>query len=113
MECQVDKKEYFRHLLFAFIRGAKATNAVREICEVYGEEATSLKTAPNWFKRFKDGSFDLKDTHRTERPVQFDEERLNQLTNEDPHQTMRQLAAIMECSHSTIERHLHLMGNVQ
>lgn len=52
MECQVDKKEYFQHLLlFAFIQGAKATNAAREICEVYGEEAMSLKTAPNWFKR--------------------------------------------------------------
>lgn len=44
MECQVDKKENFRHLLlFAFNRGAKATEAAQEIYEVYGEEAMPLK----------------------------------------------------------------------
>lgn len=37
MKCQVDKNEHFlHHLLFVFNRGAKAIEAAREICAVYG-----------------------------------------------------------------------------
>ena len=56
MECQVDKNEHFRHhLLFAFNRGAKATEAAREICAVYGEGAIAERTARYWFAKFKSG----------------------------------------------------------
>ena len=80
---------------------------------MYREEAMPVRTAQNWFKRFKDGNFDLKDTPRSGRPVEFDEERLNQLIHEDPRQTTRELAEIMGCIHSTIERHLRSMGKIQ
>ena len=40
MDCQVDKKSHFRHLLLlAFNRGQKANEATRDICAVYGEDA--------------------------------------------------------------------------
>ena len=40
MECQVEKLEYFRHiLLFEFNRGTKA---VRNICAVYGDNGIIL-----------------------------------------------------------------------
>lgn len=111
MECQVDKNEHFRHhLIFAFNRRLKATEAAREICEVYGEEAMPVRTAQYWFKRFKDGNFDIKDAARSGRPVEFDEERLNQLLHENSHQTTRELAEQMGCVHSTIEKHLNSMG---
>lgn len=51
--------------------------------------------------------------HRTGRLAQFDEEWLNQLIHEDSRQTTRELAEIMKCSHSTLERHLHSIGKVQ
>ncbi|CAD7084541.1 unnamed protein product [Hermetia illucens] len=41
MECQVDKKEHFHHLLFEFICGIKAAEAARNVFAVYGEGATS------------------------------------------------------------------------
>ena len=57
MECQVDKNEHFRHhLLFAFNRGAKATEAAREICAVYGKGAIAERTAQYWFAKFKRGN---------------------------------------------------------
>ena len=60
MECQVDKNEHFRHhLLFAFNRGAKTTEAAREISAVYGEDAMPVRTAQYWFAKFKNGNFDL------------------------------------------------------
>lgn len=66
MECQVDKKEHFgQRLLFAFNRSAKATEATRYICEVYGEDAMPRRNAQNWFKRFKGANFILENMHRT------------------------------------------------
>ena len=64
MECQVEKKEHFRHLLlFAFNHDgedAKATKAAREICAVYGEDAMPERMARWWFSRFKNKKFKLK-----------------------------------------------------
>lgn len=104
----------FRHILiFAFNRGAKATEAARDICEVYGEEAMSRRTAQNWFKQLKDFNFDLEDIHHTRYTIQFDEERLNESIHEDPRQTTREVAGIMEYSHSTLEHKLHSIRKVQ
>ena len=42
MECQVEKLEHFRHnLVFEFNRGAKAAEAARNICAVYGATMSS------------------------------------------------------------------------
>ena len=117
MECQVDKNEHFRHLmLFIFNRDgeyAKAAAAAREVCVVYGENAVPERTARNWFTKFKDGNFDLEDASRSGRPVEFNENRLNQLLHEDARQTTRELSERMDCSQMTIVRHLRTMGKVQ
>ena len=40
MECKVEKSEHFQHiLLFEFNRGAKAAEAARNICAMYGDNA--------------------------------------------------------------------------
>ena len=80
MECQVEKNEHFRHLLlFAFNQGSKATKAARDICAVFGEGAIAGRTARDWYANFKNRNIDLKDAPRSGRPVEYDEERLNQL----------------------------------
>lgn len=43
-------------------------------------------------------------------PVEFDEERPNQLIREDPCRTTRELAELMKTFHINIKRHLHSMG---
>ena len=108
------KNEHFRHLLlFAFNQGSKTAKAARNICSVYGEGAIAEGTVRDWYAKFKNGNFDLKDAPRSGRPVEFDEERLNQLLHENSRQTTRELAEKMDCSHTTIEKHLHSMGKVQ
>ncbi|XP_052827644.1 histone-lysine N-methyltransferase SETMAR-like [Octopus bimaculoides] len=72
----------------------------------------ALGTARGWYAKFKNGNFDLKDAPRSGRPVEFDEERLNQLLHKSSRQTTRELAEKMECSHTAIEKHLHSMGKV-
>ena len=75
MECQVEKNEHFRHrLLFAFNQGSKAAKAARDICAVYGEGAIAERTARDWYAKFENGNFDLKDAPRSGCPVEFDEE---------------------------------------
>lgn len=114
MECQVDKNVHFRHLLlFAFNQGSKATKAAQDICAVYGGGAITERTAQKWFSRFKKGNFDLTDSLRSGRPVQFNEDQLNELLHEYPHLSTRELALQIGCSHDTVARHLQLMSKVQ
>lgn len=114
MKCQVEEKEHFRHLLlFQFNRKVSAAEAARNIREVYGEDAMGESTARKWFSRFKEGCFDLNDASRSGRTSDFDEERLNALIHDNPRQSTRELADIMECDHSTIVRHLRSIGKVQ
>ena len=114
MECQVEKNVHFRHLLlFSFNQGFTAAKAAREINLVYGENAMAERTVRKWFARFKEENFDLEDAPRSGRPTEIDEGQLNQLLHEDSRQTTRELAERMNCSHTCMENHLHLMGKVQ
>lgn len=105
------KKLHFRHLLyFSFRRGQKAIQAVREINEVYGEGSISPRTAREWYAKFKAGTFDFRDVHRTGRPLQVDEERLKELVEEDDSQSCQDLGDKLDCSRSTVRKHLTSLG---
>ena len=83
----MEKLEYFLYiLLFEFNRGAKAMEAARNICAVYGEYTIGECTASKWFFRFKEDRFDISDTPCSGRPSGFDEVRLNTLFHIDPPQ---------------------------
>ncbi|KAK6751516.1 hypothetical protein RB195_003109 [Necator americanus] len=98
MDIPGGKKQHFRHLLyFAFRRGQKATEAARDICAVYGEDAITARTARNWFAKFKNGNFDLDDSLRSGRPSDFDEDSLKALLKEDDRRSSRELAEKMYC----------------
>ena len=114
MECQVEKLEHFQHIvLFEFNRGAKAAEAARNICAVYGANAIGERMTRKWFYRFKEDRFDISDTPHSGRPSEFDEDRLNTLIHNDPHQCTRELANVMNCVHFTIVRHLYLICKVK
>ena len=78
MECQVKKTEHFQHILSAFNQGYKAAKAAHDICAVCGEGAMAERTARDYYDKFNNGNFDLKDAPRSGRPFEFDEERLCQ-----------------------------------
>ncbi len=114
MNCQVEKNKHFRHLLlFGFNQGLNASKAAANIREVYGEKSIADSTARKWFSRFNERNFDLSDAPCSDRPTDFNEEKLNALIHENPRQTTRELAETMQISHMTISRHLHSMGKVQ
>ena len=45
----------------------------REIQKVYGDAALSETTCRDWFRRFKDGDFDVDDNPREGRPKTFED----------------------------------------
>lgn len=58
MECQVEKKEHFRHLiLFAFNQDFKDAKVARDISTVYGKGDIVETTAHYWYAQFKNGNF--------------------------------------------------------
>ncbi|KAJ4433062.1 hypothetical protein ANN_15319 [Periplaneta americana] len=75
------------------IRGETARN----ICAVYGNNAIGETTERTWFSRFKESRFDISDTPRSGRPLEFDEDRLNTLIHNDPRQCTLELANVMNC----------------
>ena len=107
----MEKLEHFRHiLLFEFNKGAKAAEAVRNICAMYGDNAIGETTERKWFSRFKKDRFDISDIPRSGRSSGFEEDRLNTLINND---LPLELANMINCNHSTSVRHLHSIGKVK
>ena len=83
------------------------------ICDMYGDNAIGESRARKCFSHFKEDCFDISDTPCLGKPSGFDEDRLNTLIHNDPCQCTRELANVMNCDHSTIVQHLHLMGKVK
>ena len=95
MECEVEKLEHYQHIFpFEFNRGTKVVEAARNICTVYGDNAIGESTTRKWFSCFK-YCFDISGTPRSGRSSEFDEDRLNTLIHNEPHQCTRELANVM------------------
>ena len=80
-------------LLFLFHSKKTAAEAHRELQKVYGDGALSKTTCRDWFRRFKDGDFDIDDRKREGRPKTFEDTDLEALLDEDPCQTQEELAS--------------------
>ena len=108
-----DQKLHFRHImLYEFRRGSTAAAVARNICAVYGDGAVSDSTCRSWFAKFRSGDTTLTDAPHTGRQVDFDDEALQALLKTNPRQTTRELAAQLNCSHVTVEHHLHALNKV-
>jgi len=52
---------YLENFLKTYLKkGKNATQAAKQICDVYGHDAISVRVAQSWFKRFQSGNFDVK-----------------------------------------------------
>ena len=89
-------------LIFLFHSKKTAAEAHRELQKVYGDAALSETTCRDWFRRFKDGDFDVDDRPREGRPKTFEDAELEALLNEDPCQTQEQLASALGVTRQAI-----------
>lgn len=110
----VPSKEYLRGiLLHYFIQKKSAAEAHRILVETYGEHALSETTCRDWFRRFKNNDFDLGDKERSGAPRKFEDEELEELLNEDPCQTLAELAKSLRVDDTTVSKRLKALGMIQ
>ena len=104
---------HIRHcLLHEFNKGNNAVNAVKNICDVYGDNVIKVRKCQQWFAKFRSGDFDLSDRPRSGRPSDIDINALKALVESDPRQTTRELADKLQCAQSTVTTNLHELGTV-
>ena len=108
-----DKMHIQHCMLYEFSRNKTAVEATKSICDAYPECALDVRTCQYWFARFKTGDYDLKDKERTGRPVEADDDFLEELLEEDPKQSTTELAIKLSVHQSTVCRRLQALGKVQ
>lgn len=110
----VPEKQHLREvLLFCFHWKKSAAEAHRILVEVYGDHAPSNTTCKEWFVRFKSGDFDVEDKERSGRPKKFEDDELEALLDEDPCQTLEELASSLNVTQSAVSIRLKAMGMIQ
>jgi histone-lysine N-methyltransferase SETMAR len=105
-------KNHIRHImLYFFHRKKSAAEAARKICKTY-PNAISERQCQEWFKRFREGDFDLSDRPRSGQPRKVDNDELRALVESDPRLPSRELAIRLGVSQRAVIDHLHEIGKV-
>jgi len=103
---------HIRHcMLYEYQSHSNAKEAHMKISAIF-PGALSLSKCEKWFQRFRTGDFDLHDHYKPGRPSNIDIDTLNSLIENDPKLSSRELARIINSSHTTTLRHLHEIGKI-
>jgi len=68
-----------------------AAEAHRLVVEAYSHAVLSDRSCREWFQKFKNGEFDVKDKERSGRPKVYEDAELEALLDEDSCQTQKEL----------------------
>lgn len=114
MSSFVPNNHYLRELLIYFFNLKKsAAEAHRLLLEAYGEAALSERSCQEWFQKFKNGEFDVKDKERSGRPKVYEDMELEVLLEEDSSQTQKELALTLQVTQQAISHRLKSLGMIQ
>ncbi|XP_053206260.1 histone-lysine N-methyltransferase SETMAR-like [Panonychus citri] len=97
-------------LLNRFKNGDNATQAHKYLCFSYDSSVLSERQCQRWFQKFKNGHFEVNDSPGRGRKLTLDIELLGQKISENPRQTTRELATILNCAQQTIVNGLKRLG---
>ncbi|XP_043062966.1 histone-lysine N-methyltransferase SETMAR-like isoform X1 [Drosophila yakuba] len=97
-------------LKFSFVKGKSARETFREINGVLGDGTLSLRTAEEWFRRFRAGENDTMDKPAGGRPVTTNTDQIMEYIELDRHVASRDIAQEMGVSHQTVLNHLQKAG---
>jgi len=108
----VDKSILRSCIFYEWRLGHSARSAAANLCTAFGESTTTHTTVNDWFKKFTSGDTSLENEPRGRPMTTIDDDILEQLIQDNPRLTTREMAAILSSSHTTIERHLHALGKI-
>lgn len=109
-----NNKQHIRHsMLYEFQRKNNATEATKNLQEVFGKEAIKERTVQFWFQKFKKGDLTLEDASRSGRPSDVDDAILQSELKADPFSTTRELADRLQVSQTSITNHIRQLGYIQ
>jgi len=81
-------EEHIRHILFYYFKkGKKGTEAREKLRRVYGRNVVKKRQCQNWFARFHDSDFSVKDAHHSGRPSKIDDNEMKALMQANKHST--------------------------
>lgn len=100
-------------LLFCFNLKKTAAESHRMLVDAYGDSALSATQCKVWFRRFKDGDFDVTDKEKGRPPKKYEDADLQALLDDDDAQTQTQLADQLGVCQKAISNRLREMGKIQ
>lgn len=110
----VPSKQHMREvLLHYFVLKKTAADSYRLLSEAYGVYALSESTCREWFQRFKSGDYGVNDKERPGQPKKFEDHDLEALLEEDPSQTLKDLAETLKVTHVAVFKRLKTLGIIQ
>lgn len=114
MASTVPNKSHLREvMLYFFNANWSAAVTYRHMLATYGNRSVSHTTCRQWFRRFREGNFDLKDKLRENRPKKFENHQLQTLLDDDDTQSQTALAEQLGVTQRAISIRLHAMGKIQ
>lgn len=107
-------KEQLRTIFFFNYKlGQSAVETARQINQVWGPNSTAERTVRRWFEKFRSGDFSLEDEPRSGRPRATPDEDLKAVVEDDPSQTVREIAEKLGLSKSSVADGLKRIGKVK
>ena len=108
----LSRKDLRLLILYEYHLGHTATEAKQNICSAMGNNVISYNTVASWFKKFKQGNYNIDDAPHPGSQPKVDIDHLKQLIEDDPRQSTRILEEKFQCSHVVVARHLNDMGKI-
>lgn len=99
--------------LYEFKMNHNAVEATQNINAAFEGDQAKERTVQTWFKKFKEGDFNLYDEPRSGRPRNIDEDEFRAAVEEDPHQSLADLAERFEISESGAGDYMKRIGMVK
>ncbi|XP_018047750.1 PREDICTED: histone-lysine N-methyltransferase SETMAR-like [Atta colombica] len=104
-------EEHIRRILFYYFK--KGKKAREKLHRVHDKNVVKKRQCQNWFARFRDGDFSVKDAHRFGRPFKIDDDEMKALVQANKHSTVRELATVLKVSVGNVHGHLKSLGFVK
>ena len=96
-------------LLHEFHQVKSAAKAHRTIWPTYGDSVIDESTCCRWFRKFKNGDFDLSDKPRSGKPPTISDTKSQKLLGQDSAQAQQQLAEKLDVTQQAISVRLHAL----